>query len=375
MRSNDNVKMDFDAQGYQEKFEIEFDKQQTEFEELKKTKLILSLVGTVNVGKSSTINALFGKKLSSVNGAAGWTKEIKVFNLTEQVIIADTPGLHDINEDVARKADEFIEKNTDIIFFFLNAAVGITIQDKKAIDFYKSLNRPLILVLNKVDIWYEGGILSEKEAYLQTVNQIHDMTGLYPLPISAAKGIGIKELHLEILRIVETLGKEILYAKPSIFKEEMVKKWINGATAVAAGIGVIPVPGADIVPLTALQVGLALKIAYIYDCEVSKDDVMTLIASTITGRIGKQLFRYGITAMKGLGWLGGPFGAGVVAVLAASIAAATTYAFGHACKAYYKSGMQIDLGELGIIFEKAYEQYKSQNEDFAFAKDVAATKS
>ena len=329
-------------------------------------------MGTVNAGKSSTINALFGKELSGVNGAAGWTKEVKLFKLTDNVVIADTPGLEDINDEVSKKADEFIEKDTDIILFFLNAAVGITKQEKNAIDAYKRLNRSLILVLNKVDIWYEDGILSEKDSYLQTVNQIREMTGIFPIPISSKKGMGIEKLHSEIVRIVETSRKDILYAKASAFKDEMVKKWINGATVSAAAIGAIPIPGSDIVPLTALQVGLAMKIAYIYNCEVTKADVMQLVASTITGGVGKQLFRYGITAMKGLGWAGGPIGEGAAVLLAASIAAATTYAFGCACNVYYKGGMQMDLGELGIVYKTAYAKYKKDSS--MFAKDIAATK-
>lgn len=353
--------MDFDAHNYQSEFEKEFDKQQADFENVRQTKLTFSLVGTVNTGKSSTINALFGKELSEVNATAGWTKGVKLFKLTENVIIADTPGLQDINEEVSKKADEFIEKDTDVILFFLNAAVGITNQEKKAIDAYKKLNRPLLLILNKVDIWYEGSILSEKDSYLQTINQIHEMTDMYPIPISSKKGMGIETLHTEIVRVIETSGKDLLYAKASIFKEDMVKKWINGATASAAAIGAIPIPGSDIVPLTALQVGLSMKIAYIYDCEVTKADVMKLIGSTITGSVGKKLFRGAITVMKGLGWFGGPIGEGAVMALAASIAAATTYAFGCACNIYYKNGMQIDLGDLGIFYEKAYEKYKKSS--------------
>ena len=110
--------MDFDAHNYQSEFEKEFDKQQAEFENVRQTKLTFSLVGTVNTGKSSTINALFGKELSEVNATAGWTKGVKLFKLTENVIIADTPGLQDINEEVSKKADEFIEKILTLFYFF-----------------------------------------------------------------------------------------------------------------------------------------------------------------------------------------------------------------------------------------------------------------
>ena len=84
--------------------------------------------------------------------------------------------------------------------------------------------------------------------------------------------------------------------------------WITGAAISAAGVGAIPIPGIDMIPLTALQVALAMKIAYVYDEEVTKDDVMNLVAATVTGSIGRQIYRWGIQGLKAAGWLGGPFG-------------------------------------------------------------------
>ncbi|SCM82567.1 conserved hypothetical protein [uncultured Sporomusa sp.] len=354
--------MDIDTKNYQEMLEKEFDKQRLEFEKtLKSKKLIFSLVGSVNAGKSSTINALFGKRLSEVSPRAGWTKEVQLFHLTDNVVIADTPGLEDVNEEISKKTAEFIEKDTDIIVFFLQAGAGIRSEEKKAIDAYKSFKKPLLLVLNKVDIWYEGGVLTDKDDYEETLKQIYEITGIYPIPISAKKGIDIDRLHTHIESIVESLGKEVLYAKASTFRDEIAKKWINRAAAAAAAIGALPIPGADMLPLTTLQVGLAMKIAYIYGYQPSKNDAMKLIASTITGSVGKQVFRYALQLMKGAGWAGGPFGTGIVAAIAAGVASTTTYGFGHACHYYYKSGMQVDLGELGEHFDKYREQYKSSN--------------
>ena len=66
-----------------------------------------------------------------------------------------------------------------------------------------------------------------------------------------------------------------------------------------------PIPGIDMIPLTAVQVALALKIAYVYDEEVTKEDVMQLVAATVTGSIGRQIYRWGIQGLKAAGWLGG----------------------------------------------------------------------
>jgi GTP-binding protein Era len=148
----------------------------------------------------------------------------------------------------------------------------------------------------------------------------------------------------------------------SRYKDKIVSNWINGASVTAAGIGAIPIPGADIVPLTTLQVGLAMKIAYIYDITPAKADVMKLVASTVTGQVGKQAARWAITALKGTGWIpGAQLLEAAACAIGASVAASLTYGFGWACNAYYKSGMKMDLGEVGEVFESSYGEYKQKS--------------
>ncbi|QOY34780.1 GTPase [Anaerobacillus isosaccharinicus] len=352
----------FDEEQLEKDFEEAFRKTNAELDELFKQKLVISLLGDVNVGKSSTINALTGKKLSEVGAYAGLTTEVKPYYYSENVIIADTPGLADINQEVSNQAEDFVHEDADIIMFFFNAAVGPT---KHMIDTYnkvKKLNKPIITVLNKIDIWYEDGILEDKDAYETVISQIKKETGQKVIPISAKKYINVEELNNEIISILESSGKDLFFLKVSKYKENKVKGWINGAAVSAFGIGVIPVPTADIIPLTSLQVALALKIAYIYNCKVSKNDVMSLIGSTITGSLGKQLFKYGVQLLKGLGWAGGRLGTGATATLGGTVAASITYGFGWTCNAYYKSGMNIDLGHLGEIYTQSYKEYFKNNQ-------------
>lgn len=360
---------------YEEKFEESYNKEKLKFEEILKGKLVISLVGDVNCGKSYTINALTGKKLSQVSSYAGETKDVFLHEYSNNVVIADTPGLNDTDQKVSERAEKFVDKDSDINILFFNAANGAA---KNVVDTYhrlKKSNKPIIIVLNKIDIWFENGRLVEQEDYDTVITQIEKETGQTIIPISAKKNINIETLNNKILEVLkgEGEGKDLFFLKISKYKEASVNIWINGATITAFGIGLIPLPGADIVPLTSLQVGLALKIAYIYNCKVSKGDVMSLVGSTITGGIGKQLFRLGIQALKGFGWLGGPVGEGAAATLAGIIASSVTYAFGWACNSYYKSGMQMDLGDIGHIFDEKYkEKYQS-----LFGKDqneAAATK-
>jgi len=348
---------EFEKEKFEEAFEKAYDEKHAEFENISKEKLIISLLGSVNAGKSKTINALTGIKYAEVKARAGWTKEISLYELKTGVFIADTPGLHDINEDVSRKASDYVEGNSDIILFFLNATVGVTKHEKDAFREVALLGKETVVVLNKIDAL-------DKDEIKDVIEQIKEELGVMPIAISAKKNTGINELNDKIVKILEEKGKELLFLKASRYKEKTVAKWINGASVAAAGIGAIPVPGSDIIPLTTLQVGLAMKIAYIYDIKPSKNDVMKLVASTVTGSIGKQLVRWAITALKAAGWMPGAQLLEVaIAGIASTVAASLTYGFGWACNAYYKSGMTIDFGEVGEIFKTSYEEYKKTSDD------------
>ncbi|MCY4421016.1 MAG: DUF697 domain-containing protein, partial [Gammaproteobacteria bacterium] len=245
------------------------------------------------------------------------------------------------------RAQEFVEEDTDIILFFFNAGVGAA---KSTVDAYKklqSLGKPIVVVLNKVDI-----LASDEKKEME--QDIKEKIGAKIVPISARDNIGIDFLNRSIVEILESKGKALLYLKVSKFKNEQVDIWITGAAIAAAGLGAIPIPGADMIPLTTLQVTLGMKIAFIYDCEVTKKDVMQLVAATVTGSLGRQIYRLGIQALK--------LGPAVVvtSAVAAVVAASVTYGFGHACKAYYKSGMTLDLDGVGDIFRTMAKQYGDQ---------------
>jgi len=350
---------DFDREAAEAAFENAYDEAHPKFEEISKEKLIISLLGSVNAGKSKTINALTGIKYAEVKARSGWTKEITLYELHKGIFIADTPGLFDIDQAVSQKASTYVEENCDIVLFFLNAAVGITAHEKEAFKAASSLDKSIVVVLNKIDCLQEGDLPD-------LVEQIEDEIGIAPFPISARDGQGIRELNEAIVDILEKKGKDLLFLKVSKHKEKTVSRWINAATVSAVAIGATPIPGSDIVPLTTLQVGLALKIAFIYGIKPSKNDVMKVVGVTVTGSAGKQIVRWAITALKATGWIpGAQLVEAAAMAIGAIVAGGLTFSFGWTCNVYYKKGMKIDLPEVGVIFKSYYDQYKRRGDDGA----------
>lgn len=356
IKENTMSNHEFEKKKFEEASKKAYDEKQAEFDDIYREKLIISLLGGVNAGKSSAINALTGKNIADIKAVPGWTKEISLYELTTNVYIADTPGMNDIDEDVSKKAEDFIEKDSDLILFFINASVGVTKYDKVVFENIENLGKEIIVVMSRID-------QVEINDINDVINHANEVLGVETISISSKKGMGIKRLQTAIASILETKGKELLFLKVLREKEKEVAKWIKGATATAAGIGALPIPGSDIVLLTTLQVGLAMKIAFIYDIKPSKDDVMKLIASTVTGNVGKQIVRTTITLLKAAGWIpGNQLLEVTICGIAASVAASLTFGFGWACNAYYKSGMTIDLGEIKDVFENSYNEYKKKSE-------------
>jgi large subunit GTPase 1 len=61
--------------------------------EFNKEKIEIGMVGYPNVGKSSVINAVFGKKKVAVASMPGKTKHFQTLPLTDAVTLCDCPGL------------------------------------------------------------------------------------------------------------------------------------------------------------------------------------------------------------------------------------------------------------------------------------------
>ncbi len=347
---------EMDVEGYEGAFAHVIEEQTKEFKVIAQSKLIISLIGEANAGKSATINALTGRKLSEVHPIAGWTKQIALHQYAENVFIADTPGLNEMRTLVlGTQAKEFVEKDADIILFFVNAASNRSPEEAKAFKAILSLKKPIIVVLNKIDT-------IEVEAIPLVVEDLKQRFGYDRIvPISATKDINIDGLSNKIADILSEESKELFFLKISKYKEERVTAWVRGAAIAAFGIGALPVPGSDIVPLTTLQVALCMRIAYIYNLKVNKSDIMQLLSSSVTGFAGKALYRNALKVVADL--LLGPVGMVSSSAIAGTIAASMTWGLGVAANVYYKSGMTLDLGEISETYQAAFKSYLAQSKE------------
>ena len=114
------------------------------------------LLGLPNAGKSSVMNWLAGSRRSIVTDIAGTTRDV----VTEQVrfgeytlLLADTAGIRESNnpiESIGIEAAFSEVKDADLLLYVVDAAVGLTDEDKAILQRYRE--KKTILLWNKCDL-------------------------------------------------------------------------------------------------------------------------------------------------------------------------------------------------------------------------------
>ena len=316
-----------------EEFNRIFDEQSEVINEQLDREILIAMIGDVNAGKSSTINRLMGGEVAPVGAKPGETTEVQKHIYKDQIVFVDTPGLDDVQNEHSAETMKFY-KEADIILFFLNAA-GTVLSETELVSFKKIAknNKAIIFVLNKIDAAEDiGGLVK----YIQDHTN-HD----YPVaPVSSKTGENFGMLQDEIMKLLEVVGKDIKMGKNMADKSRTANKWILAAGASSATIGAVPIPGADFVPLTALQVGLLLRLSTLYGKPISRDNAKELILATITGNIGKTIFRQIVKFVPGAGM-----------VVGASVAGGMTLALGYAVKYAHENNIELTSAALDPIYK------------------------
>ena len=166
-------------------------------------KHLVAIVGRPNVGKSTLFNRLVGQRLAIVSDIPGTTRDriaATVFWNERSFMLVDTGGLEvqptsDLWEKVKAQVEMAVEE-ADAIIFLTDVVEGLTPGDREIAQSLRQREKPLLLVVNKVD-----NIRRE-----QLVAEFYELGLGDPLPISAHHNLGIEDmlLHLDSLLTVSS---------------------------------------------------------------------------------------------------------------------------------------------------------------------------
>ena len=157
----------------------------------------VAVIGRPNVGKSSLINKIIGQKIAITSDKPQTTRSRIQCILTQddaQIIFLDTPGIHKPKFKLGEymlKAAEGTLKEVDAIFFVIDATEKFGGGEKYILERLSTTTKPVILVVNKVD-------LIEREKILPIIAEYSTRRNFAAVvPISAAEGINVDELITE----------------------------------------------------------------------------------------------------------------------------------------------------------------------------------
>jgi GTP-binding protein len=151
---------------------------------------VVAVVGRPNVGKSTLVNRIIGRRQAVVEDVPGVTRDRVAYDanwIGREFTVVDTGGWEPDAKDraaaIARQAEAAIA-TADVVLFVVDAMVGATDDDEKAVKMLRRSKKPVLLVANKVD---------NQARELET----HSLWSLglgQPYPISALHGRGSGEL-------------------------------------------------------------------------------------------------------------------------------------------------------------------------------------
>lgn len=168
----------------------------------------VSLVGRPNVGKSTLINSIIGKKIAITSNKPQTTRNViqGIYNEEDtQIIFVDTPGVHKPNHKLGNylnKQAYYSINDVDVILFLIDITEEFGRGDTFVLEKIKETKKPIILVLNKID-------KVSNEEILKKINEYKEIYSFDEIvPVSAYKKNNIKEL---IKTIKKYLTDEIKY--------------------------------------------------------------------------------------------------------------------------------------------------------------------
>ena len=200
---------------------------------------VLAVVGRPNVGKSTLVNRILGRREAVVEDVPGVTRDRVLYDAVwngRRFTVVDTGGWEQdakgLQAQVAAQAELAIEA-ADAVLFVVDATVGATETDEAVVKVLRRAGKPVVLVANKVD-----GEKAEADAaalWSLGLGQFH--------PVSALHGRGSGDLLDAVLEVLpqapgdreddeEGPRRVALLGKPNVGKSSLLNQLAGTQRAV-----------------------------------------------------------------------------------------------------------------------------------------------
>ena len=158
----------------------------------------VSIIGRPNVGKSTLLNTIMERKIAITSDKAQTTRNniMGIYHDNDsQIIFIDTPGIHKPKHNLGKALNNqayYSINDVDVIVLVVDITEKYGTGDKFVIDKLKDIDKPVILILNKIDKIPKDLILRKISEY----KDLYDFKEIIPLSVikKSDTNILIKEL-------------------------------------------------------------------------------------------------------------------------------------------------------------------------------------
>ena len=145
----------------------------------------VGIIGRPNVGKSTLLNTILGRKLAIISPKAQTTRNniMGIYHEEDtQIIFIDTPGIHKPKHNLGKALNNmayYSINDVDVLVLVVDISEPLGRGDKFVIEKLEGINKPVILVLNKIDKVSKETILKKIDEY----KDLYDFKEIVPISV------------------------------------------------------------------------------------------------------------------------------------------------------------------------------------------------